>query len=114
MCVLTTMDLVITRVPDARMDTNSPSPSDKVHLELTTEQQQEIKAQTGEDVTSIARTAEELEERIAPVAQIGLGARRRALVAIIVISPSISDTIETAKELPTNVVISRFAHEHRH
>ena len=50
------------------MDKNSPSPSDKVRLELTIEQQQEIKAQTGEDVTSIVLNAEELEERIAPVA----------------------------------------------
>lgn len=50
------------------MDTHSPSPSDKVRLELTTEQQQEIKAQTGAVVTSIELIAEELEERIAPVA----------------------------------------------
>lgn len=49
------------------MDTNSPSPSNKVRLELTTEQQEEIKAQTGENVTSIELSAEVLEERIAPV-----------------------------------------------
>ena len=51
------------------MDTNSPSSADKIRLELTTEQQQEIKAQTGEDVTSIVLNAEELEERIAPMVQ---------------------------------------------
>jgi hypothetical protein len=39
----------------------------RIRIELTTEQQKQIKEASGEDVTAIEFTAEELEDRIAPM-----------------------------------------------
>jgi hypothetical protein len=39
----------------------------RIRIELTTEQQKQIKEASGEDVTAIEFTAQELEDRIAPM-----------------------------------------------
>ena len=39
----------------------------RIRIELTTEQQKQIKAASGEDVTALEFTAQELEARIAPL-----------------------------------------------
>jgi hypothetical protein len=45
------------------MEKNEP----RIRIELTNEQKQQIKAASGEDVTALEFTAQELEQRIAPI-----------------------------------------------
>ena len=44
---------------------------DRIRIELTAEQKKQIKDASGEDVQAIELTAQELEDRIAPVSYLG-------------------------------------------
>jgi hypothetical protein len=46
---------------------NTPNKEARIRIELTNEQRQQIKAQSGEDVSALEFTAQELEQRIAPL-----------------------------------------------
>lgn len=46
---------------------NTPNKESRIRIELTNEQRQQIKAQSGEDVSALEFTAQELEQRIAPL-----------------------------------------------
>jgi hypothetical protein len=46
---------------------NSQNKDARIRIELTNEQRQQIKAQSGEDVSALEFTAQELEQRIAPL-----------------------------------------------
>lgn len=43
-----------------------PSPKEQVRIELTPEQQNQIRGKTGKDAEAMELTVEELEDRIAP------------------------------------------------
>lgn len=40
--------------------------SERIHIDLTTEQRQQIKDASGQEITALELNAEELEQRIAP------------------------------------------------
>ena len=42
-------------------------PKERIRIELTAEQKKQIKEASGEDIDAIELTAEELEDRIAPI-----------------------------------------------
>jgi hypothetical protein len=46
---------------------NTPNKEARIRIELTPEQKQQIKSQSGEDVSVLEFTAKELEQRIAPL-----------------------------------------------
>jgi hypothetical protein len=50
---------------------NSQSKQTPIRIELTTEQREHIKTTSGEDVSTLQFTVEELEQRIAPKSQKG-------------------------------------------
>jgi hypothetical protein len=46
---------------------NMDKPKQRIRIELTAEQKKQIKEASGEDVQAIELTAQELEDRIAPI-----------------------------------------------
>jgi hypothetical protein len=46
---------------------NAQNKETRIRIELTNEQRERIKQQSGEDVTVLEFTAQELEQRIAPI-----------------------------------------------
>jgi len=46
-------------------------PKQRIRIELTAEQKKQIKEASGEDVQAIEPTAQELEDRIAPISYLG-------------------------------------------
>jgi hypothetical protein len=50
------------------------NPQDTVRIELTDQQKQQLREQTGQDASAIEFSVEELEERIAPTALGDFGA----------------------------------------
>ena len=46
---------------------NAQNDDPRIRIELTTEQREKIKSQSGEDVSVLEFTAQELEQRIAPM-----------------------------------------------
>jgi hypothetical protein len=60
------------RSPDHQIgDGTMENKKDRIRIELTAEQKKQIKDSSGEDVQAIELTAQELEDRIAPVSYLG-------------------------------------------
>ena len=53
--------------PNSREDATMEKPKTRIRIELTAEQKKRIKEASGEDVQAIELTAQELEDRIAPI-----------------------------------------------
>jgi hypothetical protein len=49
------------------LENNMKQDEPRIRIELTNEQKQQIKAVSGEEVTALEFTAQELEERVAPL-----------------------------------------------